>query len=326
MQENWSGLSKKSLMIIGVVTLATMFCGGVYFSLFAAPKPNGANVERFIITNKDNQMSVTDRLKSGGFIKSTWVFGFVGGAISPGGYKISKSMNVWEIAGALAKDPYMRWVVIPEGLRKEEIADLLFKNLDWSIEQKIAWLKITKEKSDYAEGVYFPDTYLIGKDETPNEVANRLRDRFEEVFTPYSKEAIKQNIKWTTVIKLASIIQREAAGNSDMALIAGILWNRLDKSMPLQADATLQYARGETSSGWWGPITLADKKINSPYNTYLNKGLPPTPISNPGLEAIKSVLSPAKTDCLYYLHDKSKIIHCAKTYDEHLENIVIYLN
>ena len=178
---------------------------------------------------------------------------------------------------------------------------------------------------DYIEGVYFPDTYLIPINEAPLDVAKRLRAHFEEKFTPYAKEAIKQNIKWTTTLTLASIVQREASGKDDMPLIAGILWNRLLKGQKLEVDATVQYARGDTGNGWWAPMSLADKQIDSPYNTYLNKGLPPHPISNPGTDAINAVLNPTETKCLFYLHDSAGTIRCAETYEEHLENIEQYL-
>jgi len=127
-----------------------------------------------------------------------------------------------------------------------------------------------------------------------------------------------------TVIKIASIIQREAASKSDMALISGIIWNRIFSGMKLQIDATLQYAKGNEEDGWWGQVSSADKKIKSPYNTYLNIGLPPSAIANPGLSAITAAYNPQKTDCLFYLHDKNKKIHCSKTYEEHKANIAKY--
>ena len=94
--------------------------------------------------------------------------------------------------------------------------------------------------------------------------------------------------------------------------------------MKLEVDATLEYARGKTDKGWWSPIKIADKNIDSPYNTYRNTGLPPHPISNPGIEAIKAALFPEKTDCFFYLHAQGQI-HCAKTYEEHQKNIEKYL-
>ena len=112
-----------------------------------------------------------------------------------------------------------------------------------------------------------------------------------------------------------------------MPLIAGILWNRLEKGMPLEIDATVIYARGNVGQGWWAPLSAGQTStIDSPYNTYEHKGLPPTPICSPSLPAIKAVINPADTQCLYYLHDRQRQIHCAVTYQEHLQNINTYLN
>jgi UPF0755 protein len=102
------------------------------------------------------------------------------------------------------------------------------------------------------------------------------------------KKFAEKDVLWTTGLKVASIIQREAAGKEDMALISGVIWNRLLNDQPLEIDATIQYARGNTGSGWWAPIKASDiDNIDSPYNTYKNNGLPPTPISNPGIDAIE---------------------------------------
>lgn len=221
----------------------------------------------------------------------------------------------------------MKWVVIPEGLRKEEIGEILAKTFNWSNEDLNKWSSTyTAMKFDYIEGVYFPDTYLIPTTESGLDIANRMIRRFDEKFAPYLPQFAKQNIIWTTGLRLTSIVQREAAGKEDMPLIAGILWNRLLKEMNLEIDATVQYARGKTDKGWWTPIKASDiTEIDSPYNTYKYKGLPPHPISNPGINAIEAVLNPTETDCLYYLHDNNRQIHCAKTYEEHKANIEKYL-
>jgi UPF0755 protein len=235
-------------------------------------------------------------------------------------------MNAWEIASVLLGKPELVWVVISDGLRKEEIADILSQKLGWDSSMKNEWLtKDTITPPEYFEGVYFPDTYLIPVSETPLQVARRFQAHFNEKFIEYSKEATQNNIKWTTALTLASIIQREAGGKSDMPLISGILWNRLLKNMRLEVDSTLQYARGDAGNGWWAPITVVDKKIDSPFNTYLHTGLPPHPISNPGLAAIDAAINPQKTNCLYYIHDSSKMIHCSADYNSHLENIKRYL-
>ena len=325
------GLTRKQ-GFYGVLSAAVIIFGFVfYIALFTAPQSN-TGVEIFSVdADLSSKGNVAQSLEHKGFIKSSLgfqiAFALRGNKdIQSGAYQISNSMNVWEIAKILNGEPTLRWVTIPEGLRKEEIADILAEVLEWSDEDKHRWITTyTAMEYDYVEGVYFPDTYLIPINETPLQVADRLRAHFEEKFAPYAQEALKQNIKWDTALKLASIVQREAAGKEDLPIVAGVLWNRLLQGMRLEVDATVQYARGKTSEGWWAPIKPADKQIVSAYNTYLNKGLPPHPISNPGTDAISAVLNPTETKCLYYLHEESGTIHCAETYEQHLENIDKYL-
>ena len=328
--------------LFGIVIIAISIFA--YTSFFGAPQKQ-AELEQFTVSTTtaedrdkkiiDDAGEIAELLKEKGFIKSMLGFNiaFAGrissrcvDCIGSGAYKISKSMSAFEIASVLKKGPYMKWAVIPEGLRKVEIADILTSVLGWSDEEKEQWISVyTAMKFDETEGVYFPDTYLVPVDEEPIKVAERLRVKFNEKFTPYAEETAKQNIKWDTLLKIASIVQREAADKDDMPLIAGILWNRLLKNTKLEVDATLQYARGDVGDGWWAPITLADKQIDSPYNTYKYAGLPPHPIANPGLDAIKAVLYPEETKCMFYLHDESKKIYCAETYENHRENIKTFL-
>ncbi|MFA5961923.1 MAG: endolytic transglycosylase MltG [Parcubacteria group bacterium] len=318
--------------ILGVVLLigAGLFLMQRIF--FGAPQLQ-ENKEVFTVGLKQNESQTLDKLKSQGLIKNKFAFDLVlsfkrkHNTIQPGGYSVSKNLTAWQLAEKLTSGPDMKWVVIPEGLRKEQIGEILAKTFNWSDEDLDNWnTTYTKIKIDYIEGTYFPDTYLIPVDEGGLKIAERMTRNFDEKFAPYIGQFAQQNIVWTTGLKLASIIQREAAGKGDMPLIAGILWNRLNQGMNLEIDATVQYARGKTDTGWWAPITADDvRNINSPYNTYKNKGLPPYPIDNPGLDAIEAVLHPTETDCLYYLHDSNRQIHCAKTLEEHQANIEKYL-
>lgn len=323
----------KALTLIAVLAVGL---GALSYFMFFQTAADSAEPERFVIALNPSE-PVAASLKKEGFIKNTFAFRLAynfRGQSRPGAYKISKSMSLWQIAGVLAKDPYMEWVTIPEGLRKEQTAEILAQALKWPREEKEKWLSLyTTGRAGYVEGVYFPDTYLIPTDEKPADTAKRLQARFEEKFAPLAKEAIAQNIRWVTAVKLASLVQREAAGKEDMPLVAGILWNRLLKDMRLEVDATLQYVRDselikndpEAEIKWWTPIKVADKQIDSPYNTYQNSGLPPQPIASPGLDALRAVLYPAVTDCLYYLHDDSGEIHCSDTYEGHKKNIEQYL-
>jgi UPF0755 protein len=287
---------------------------------------------RVIVPQKESYETTIQKLKAKGMFRNRAVFEFflklkgAQGTIEAGGYEVPLDANAWQLAGILVAPPSYRWVTIPEGLRKEEIAERLAEALSWTTEQQSQWItEDTARDSNYFEGVYFPDTYLLPIRATGAEVAARLIARFNERFAPYASEAASQNIKWTTALKLASIVQREASDTADMPLIAGILWNRLEKGMRLETDATLQYARGNTDKGWWAPITPSDKSIDSPFNSYRTAGLPPHPISNPGIDAIAAVLKPAPTPCLFYLHGKDGETQCAKNYEEHRRNIERYL-
>jgi UPF0755 protein len=339
--------SKFTVPVI-VAALLIVLIVVIYFVAFSAPQQQADPGQFLVNTNHSASGEVADSLSTKGFIKSSLAFRvahllYGHRDIQPGSYQISKSMSVWQIVGVLSKEPNMKWVTIPEGLRKEQVAEIMRKKLGWNDEQINKFVTTyTAMKFDYVEGVYFPDTYLIPVNEAPLDLAERMQRRFEEQFAPYSKEALEQNIQWTTVIKLASIIQREAAGSEDMPLISGILWNRLNQKMKLEVDATVQYARDSvahygtapdlyqdtsyTAEGtWWKPIQVADKQIDSPFNTYLYQGLPARPIANPGLDAIKAVLHPEETECLYYLHDDSRTIQWANTLAEHEQNIEQYL-
>ena len=293
------------------------------------PPPLPVGTDQFVVSLAGTSDDISSSLLSGGYITNGASFTALIGTktIIPGAYKISKGWTPSQLLQVLSAKPYMKWVVIPPGLRKEEIATLLASTLGWTKKQTTEFItKDTTTKPEYIEGVYAPDTYLIPVGEKPADTATRLINQFNENFAPFLPQFTAQDIKWTSALTLASIVQREAANTSDMPLVAGILWNRLNQNMQLDADSTLQYARGNAGNGWWAPITVADKKIDSPYNTYEHTGLPPHPISNPSIDAINAVLNPSVTDCLYYLHDRNHIIHCAVTYGEQEANIAQYLS
>jgi UPF0755 protein len=283
-----------------------------------------AKEDQIVINLTTTEVEIIAKLKEQGYIKSEWALSFVlkregwQGKIEPGGYNISKGMNAWQLADTLVNHPYQKWTVIPEGLRAAEIAEKLQEKLGWADTIKAEFLQNSKE------GYLFPDTYLFNLDYTGKDTAKRMESQFNEKTAALFKEATEKNILNDTLIVLASIIQREAANEKEMPLIAGIIWNRWLKDMNFEMDATIQYALGEPGS-WWPIIKVEDYKFDSPYNTYIYKGRPPGPICNPGLTAINAVLNPEESEYLYYLHDSEGQIHLAKTYEEHIANIEKYL-
>ncbi len=222
-------------------------------------------------------------------------------------------------------NPNVKVVRFPEGLRKEQVAEIVGAKLSWDEAEKQAFINSHLAlKEDDIEGKLFPKTYLIDKDEEPIEVAEIMIDEYEKQIDKLSKNKKVEILNDETALKIASLIEREAAGKVDATLISGIIWNRIWAGMKLQIDATLQYAKGSEEEGWWGEVNPEDKKIKSEYNTYLNKGLPPSAIASPGKDAIYAAYHPQKTECMFYFHDKKRKIHCSKTYEEHKELIKKY--
>lgn len=285
----------------------------------------------FVVPQVSDDFDVPEALFAQKLIRNEMMFRLfmdvfaTGKTVVPGGYRLTPSMTARAIVLKLTNTPQFVWVSIREGLRKEQIGEIVGTKLGWTRDQENEWNAYKNDSAEYREGIYFPDTYLLPSDEPVAAVADRFIARFNEKVGPYIDTFTAQNIKWTTAVKIASLIERESGGDSDKALIAGIIWKRLDIDMRLEIDATLQYIKGNSEDGWWQRIVPADKYLESPYNTYRNKGLPPGPISNPGLKAIDAVLNSETTDCVFYLHSSDRQIHCAVTYKEHLENIKTYL-
>jgi len=170
-------------------------------------------------------------------------------------------------------------------------------------------------------GYLFPDTYSFSPSVTPEQVIEALKRNFENKTKRLEQDFLKSTRKKEDLVIMASIIEKEASGENDAPVISGILWKRLDRGIALQVDAPFLFLLGKKSS----ELTIKDLAIKSPYNTYINKGLPPTPISNPGLSAIEAALKPVDSPYFYYLHGNDGIVRYAKTFDEHKANIQKYL-
>lgn len=247
--------------------------------------------------------------------------------LQAGLFKLSPNMNAVEIAQALthATARQVR-VTIQEGLRSEEINFLLdkaFKGIPNSSYRTSEFASLTKGK----EGRLFPDTYDFAQTATSTEIVGKLTAHFDEVVN--SLQIPQESLN--KVIVLASLLEREAANSEEMPLVAGVISKRLANDWPLQIDATIQYALASKSCKkldcqWWPQnLSSSDIKLQSPYNTYINKGLPPTPISNPGKDALAAAAHPEVTTSWFYLHDLNGKIHFADTVEQHNKNICLYL-
>ncbi len=277
----------------------------------------------FVIDKGEGFSQVTDDLKKAKLIKNPLVFSLYGkqsglaGRIQAGTFRLSPSESSQQILKVLTDNPLDTWITLIEGWRIEEMADVLSSKFKI---QSSKFLKIAKE------GYMFPDTYLFSNDVTEEQIAKRLRDTFDLKFTKDLKDKIKaKGLTENQGVILASIVEREARSDKVRQEVASILLKRFKIGMGLNADATIQYALGyqpQEKSWWKRHLSHEDLTINSPYNTYIHSGLPPTPISNPGLSSLQAVANadPA-TPYLYYYHDSKGNSYYAKSLDEHNANV-----
>lgn len=320
---------KKIFVFLFFVSLIGLPLYWYYFG----PVGRSRETEIFIVPKNKENFDLIKNLKDKKLIKDNKILDYYLNTfiffadVKSGGYKVSRNMWALDIFKKLNGKPDLVWVSWSSCLRKEQVGEILTEALGWSNTELEKWNSVyTNQKPEYFEGVYYPDTYLIPIDESGDKIAQRLINRFNEKFSPLADRYVEKNIRWVTGLKIASLISREAAGKSDMHLISGIIWNRLDSGTALQIDATMQYTLGKNEKGkWWGQIDLKEQKNDSPYNSYLHKGLPPTPICSPNIDYVEAALNPEETDCIFYLHDNFKQIHCSVTYEEHLKNIKKYL-
>lgn len=259
----------------------------------------------FEVKDGDSTLDIADNLGKAGFIRSPWIFSYYvklkGLILYPGIYYLRKNMTLDEIIAPIAKGEVEEYkITIPEGWRITQIADYL-------AERKILVKEDFLASANGHEGYLFPDTYRIPINITAAELVKKMMDNFYER---------TKNLKPTNGdVVLASIVEREAKKDNDRAKIAGVYLNRLDNNMYLGADPTIQYDKGS-----WNPITTKDLEIDSPYNTYLNKGLPPTPICNPGLKSLEAAKAPEKDGWLYFFHLQDGTTVFSASAEEHDQN------
>ncbi len=307
------------LIFLGLFFLIILFSVCI---IFFVPK-SFSEKTTVVIKKGQSAKEVGNTLKSKNLIYSENLFyiseKILGGHIVEGPYLFSKKESLFSVIKRLRKGEYgivSAKITIPEGFTRKQIASALNKNLSYFDEQ------IFLEKTKKMEGYLFPDTYLIRPNQTEEDIIKLFTDTFA------SKNELIHALpddKKNDVVKLASIVEREVRGKEDKEIVAEIFVKRMKIGMPLQADSTLVYERGGNSF----TLSVSDLRTDSPYNTYTRKGLPPTPISNPGEDALdasyKALFLSTGTPYLYFLTDKDGSVHYAKTHDEHVSNKRKYL-
>lgn len=249
------------------------------------------------------------------------------GSLQAGSYQIPKQLTIVELIQALQEGRSQDvWVLIPEGLRKDEIAEIVdneFRENGVDTFSKEEFLALTEDESfinslnlgveiPNLEGFLFPDRYAFPRDATAQLIIERMVGNF--------KNKVGDDFTYEDII-FASIVEREGTNENDRPIIAGIILKRQREGWLLQTDATLLYPVKD----WRHVITIQDKEDDNPYNTYRRLGLPPTPICNPGLQSIEAVWNPVETQYYFYIHDRDGNPHFAATLEEHNRNVIQYL-
>jgi UPF0755 protein len=279
----------------------------------APADPNGKTVDFTVRRGAIASQIAADLLKAG-LIKSALAFKYVlyetgtENALQTGTYKVSAALSPRDLATLFQRAPGDQTALrIIEGWRLTEVAAAVNKAFPSISAKDFMAAAVVGPKNNFVlsgldpktslEGFLFPDTYFLRPDATADQIIGVLLDTFEAKAGPALRTAaVERKVEIYDVVKLASIVEREARDRKESPLIAGLYQHRLDISMKLDADPTIQYAKGN-----WGELSLDDLKLDSPYNTYLNAGLPPTPICNPGLAALQAAAQPQKTDFLYFV-------------------------
>jgi len=218
------------------------------------------------------------------------------------------------------------WVTIPEGFTAREIAQTLAEHdLGSAVALQGTFMReslvLGGARTANLEGYLFPDTYLVPTGATPAEIAKLMTDQFEAELPRDAPElAARQGLNIPQVTTLASLVEREAKADDERALMAGVYYNRLRRAMPLQVDATIEY----TFAHHKDVITYADLARDSPYNSYLHAGLPPTPIANPGRRSLLAALRPRASPYLYYVYKGNGHHAFSRTLAEHNANVARY--
>lgn len=327
-------LNRKLIITLLVLIITVPFALISYFNSQLAPVTSQEGTKRFVVKPGQPLVQIANNLQSESFIKNAFAFRLlvaqmgITTKIQAGDYVLSTNKSAREIAQELTHGAIDIWITFPEGQRIEQQAQLIEERLNDSTNENYQFSRESYIKLA-EEGYMFPDTYLIPKEASAGAIAEKLQTTFEnKVSKSLLAKGIKNNLTSFQVLILASLIEREAKTNEERPIIAGILLNRIREGMPLQVDATVQYAKGYNAGNktWWPQVTPEEySSVKSPYNTYLHIGLPPGPICSPGLDSITAAAEPADTEYFYYLHDSKGKIHYAKTGEEHQQNIQKYL-
>lgn len=330
----------KRIFIILTTLIVLLILGDLYYKFsinrtnYSSGKSDVAVVD-FIIKPGEKVYEIAEHLRQTKLINSVALFKIYvklnnfSGKLQAGSYKIARNLSLVEVINLLQYGTFDVRLTFPEGWRREEMADYLSKTISHN-DQNFKVVDFLNQSKNL-EGYLFPDTYVVPFDIKTSDLINLMRSNFDKRVDNKMKSDLERlGLSLKDTVILASIVERESNNDKDRPVVGGILLKRLKSGWPLETDATIQYAleskNHKDGDGWWPKELLADDlTVNSPYNTRKNQGLPPGPISNPGLLSIKAVIYPIETPYWFYLTDNNGVTHYAKTLQEHEDNISKFL-
>lgn len=307
------------VLLVGIVTIL----GGSFYAIGRVPAefipgtvitiPQGASTKE-----------AGDILERKHVIRSSSIFQFlikivlVNRPVIAGDFAFDKPADTLQIARLLTGGGFggtQARLTFPEGVSIREMNTTIARNISkWNTDEFAA-------KAKPFEGFLFPETYVVFKTITPDEMIALLKKEYTKKISPLKDSIVQSKKTELQIIIMASLLEKEAKNPAEAKIVAGILWKRIQSGIPLQVDAPFLYTLGKTSS----QLTKTDLQKDGPFNTYTRKGLPVGPIGNPGLAMITAAISPESSPYLFYLHDMKGQIHYAKTYQEHLKNKKKYI-
>ena len=319
----------KSLLRL-ILLVVVVAAAALYFYFFV---PFGPSAETFVdIPQGAGSSTIASRLEQAGIIRNRYAFLAMrkvhGGTLHAGEYRFDHPVEIAEIYKRLVKgDVYTKTLVIPEGYNLFDIAAAVQNaGLGTSTAFLAATRRDTKLISDLSpgalslEGYLFPDTYRFSPHATPDMMVAAMVKRFRTVAAQLNLASLPDTARAVT---MASLIEKEVRNASERPLVAGVFENRLARSMPLQTDPAVIYA-AQLSGRWRGTIYQSDLQSDSPYNTYKHPGLPPGPIANPGIAALKAAIHPASTPYLYFVADAQGNTRFSADLAEHDRQVAAY--
>lgn len=318
--ERWQQHTNRRTIVILVIA-GSLFA---YIYLTAVQPPETFPLNELVsVPSGESLSAVAKTLEEEGVVRSPFMFRVVVTLmgdqrnVHAGDYLFQEPLDVFSLARALAVGKYGLEPVrirIPEGATVKEMAVIFDRSLQrFDAEDFLA-------KASSQEGYLFPDTYNFLPNATDAMVIEAMRNNFDQKIASIQPLVASSTHSLSDIVIMASILEREAYNTDDRRMISGVLWNRIGRGMALQVDATFAYTIGKGTF----QLTMKDLTTPSPYNTYVNKGLPPTPIGSPSLDSIKAALLPTKNDFLYFLADKNGVTHFCKTYACQLANKARY--